>query len=305
MELRRLDLNLLLVLDAMFEEPTITRAAHRLQLSQPSVSAALSKLRDVLGDELFVRSNGVMNPTPLAMSLREPVGNVLRSIRHDILARAGFEPATSRDTFALSLSDVGELEFLPRLMNRLGEAAPHAQVKVVSCNPEVLADAMDAGEIDLAIGYFPDLTTSVFKQQVLFSHDTVVIVRDGHPEFGGGITLDQYKAARHIEVVQQSRHHDIVELALAQQDILRDIALTVSHYVNVPALVAQSDYVGTIAKPLARRFAEHLPITTHAPPFDIPPREIKQLWHRRFDNGARLTWLRGIITQLSQHRPHL
>ncbi|WP_145203746.1 LysR family transcriptional regulator [Sphingobium sp. B2] len=167
-ELRRLDLNLLVILDALLEEPTITRAAQRLQLSQPTVSAALARLREVLGDELFVRSHGTMNPTALAMSLREPVSNVLRSIRHDILARSGFEAGTSRDTFVISLSDIGELEFLPGLMDQLAKAAPHVRVKTISCNPEALADAMDAGEIDIAIGYYPDLTTSVFKQQVLF-----------------------------------------------------------------------------------------------------------------------------------------
>lgn len=305
MELRRLDLNLLVILDALFEEPTITRAAQRLQLSQPTVSAALAKLREVLGDELFVRSHGTMNPTARAMTLREPVSNVLRSIRHDILARSGFEAETSNDTFTISLSDIGELEFLPGLMQRLEEVAPHVRVKAISCNPEVLADAMDAGEIDLAIGYFPDLTTSVFKQQVLFTHDTSILIRENHPVLGDGVTLEQYHAARHIAVEQQSRHHDVVELALAQQDIQREIVLTVSHYVNVPALVAQSDFVATIATPLARRFAEHYPLKLMPLPFDIPKREIKQIWHRRFDNGQRLVWLRGLVASMSQNRPYL
>ena len=305
MELRRLDLNLLFVLDALLDEPTITRAAQRLQLSQPTVSASLAKLRDVFSDELFVRSHGTMNATPLAMSLREPVSNVLRLIRHDILARSGFDAATSRDTFTIGLSDIGELEFLPSLMQRFAELAPYARVKAVSCNPEILADAMDAGEIDLAVGYFPDLTTSGFKQQVLFAHETSVVVRAGHPQFADGITLDQYRGARHIAVEQQSRHHDIVESALARQEIERNVVLTVSHYVNVPALVAQSDFVATIAKPLARRFAEHYPLCLLPVPFDIPPRQIKQLWHRRFDNGERLVWLRSLDASMSQNRPNL
>lgn len=305
MELRRLDLNLLVVLDALFEESTVTRVAQRLQISQPTVSTGLGKLREVLDDELFVRSQGVMSPTPLAMSLREPVAAILRAIRHDILARAGFDPATSRETFTLSLSDIGELEFLPGLVRRLAEVAPFVRVKAVSRDPGSLADAMDAGEVDLAIGYFPDLTSAVFKQQRLFSHATAVIVREGHPEFDRGIDLAQYRAARHIAVQQRSRHSDVIELALAGQEIARDVVLTVSHYVNVPALVAQSDLVGTVALPLARRFAGHCALRVLEPPFAVPPREIKQVWHRRFDNAERLVWLRALVAATSQNQPHL
>ena len=305
MDLRRLDLNLLVVLDALFEEPTVTRAAQRLQLSQPTVSAALSKLREVFADELFVRAHGTMNPTPLAMGLREPIRDVLRSIRSNILAKSGFDARTSHDTFVIGMSDIGEIEFLPGLIQRLQEVAPSCCIKAVTCNPEVLAEAMDVGSIDLAIGYYPDLTTSVFKQQVLFFHSTTVIVRAGHPEYATGITAEQYLQARHIAVEQQSRHHDIIENALAQHDVVRNVMLTVSHYVNVPALVAQSDLVATIATPLARRAAEQYPLVRHEVPFDIPPREIKQIWHRRFDNAERLIWLRSQVASLSQNRPHL
>jgi DNA-binding transcriptional LysR family regulator len=304
-DLRRIDLNHLVILDALFEEPTLTRAAQRLQLSQPTVSTALARLRDLLGDELFVRSRGVMNATPLAVRLREPLSAVLRSIRHDILAQSNFDARTTRDTFTISLSDIGELEFLPVLMERLSAEAPNAHVKSISCNPEVLADAMDAGEIDLAIGYFPDLKTSVFKQQVLFNHASACIVRKDHPDFAQGISLDQYRNARHIAVEQQSRHHDVIELALIQQDIHRDVALTISHYVNVPALVADSNLVATLARPLARRFAELFPVSVLDVPFAIPMREIKQVWHRRFDNDPRLVWLRALIASMSQNRPHL
>ena len=305
MDLRRLDLNLLVVLDGLLQEPTITRTAHRLQLSQPTVSASLAKLREVFGDELFVRSKGVMSPTPLAMSLREPVANILRSIRHDVLAQSVFDPASTRDTFILSLSDIGELEFLPGLMERLSASASHAHVRATTCNPEALADAMDSGEIDLAIGYFPDLTASFFKQQVLFSHGSACLVRKNHPLYANGISFDQYKTARHIAIEQQSRHRDVVEIALEEHGLMREAVLTVSHYVNVPALVAQSDLVATIARPLALRFAEQYPLTVLETPFPIAKREIKQVWHRRFDNSARLVWMRGLIAAMSQNRPHL
>lgn len=305
MDLRRLDLNLLVVLDGLLQEPTITRTAHRLQLSQPTVSASLAKLREVLGDELFVRSKGVMAPTPLAMRLREPVADILRSIRHDVLAQSAFEASSTRDIFSICLSDVGELEFLPGLMDRLSTAAPHAHVRAITCNPEALADAMESGEVDLAIGYFPDLTASVFMQQVLFSHGAACLVRRNHPLYANGISFDQYKAARHIAVETQSRHRDAIDIAVMEYPLRRDTVLTVSHSVNVPALVAQTDLVATISRPVAERFAEQYPLTVLEVPFPIRNWEIKQVWHRRFDNSERLVWLRRLITATSQNQPRL
>jgi len=305
LDLRTFDLRLLIVLDALFEEPTVSRAAKRLLTTQPTVSAALAKLRDVFDDELFVRSQGVMRPTARAMSLRDPVRNILRSVQHDVLAKSGFDAAASRETFVISLSDIGELEFLPALIQHLAQVAPGVRVKAVTCNPEALADAMDAGEIDLAVGFFPDLTTAVFKQQVLFTHGTAVLVRAGHPDFADTISLDQYRAARHLAVQQQSRRRDVVAQALEQHEITREVVLTVSHYVNVPALVAQSDLIATIAEPLARWFVRHYPLKLLNVPFKVPKFEIKQLWHRRFDHSERLMWLRSAIASLSQNRPHL
>src|SRR6202048_1757181 len=119
MELRDLDLNLLLVLDALFEEGTLTRTAQRLRLSQPTVSASLAKLRGSLGDELFVRVNGRMQPTARALALRGPVASVLKTVRLEILSQAGFDPGPETGVFTVRLSDIGEVEFVSRLLCRL------------------------------------------------------------------------------------------------------------------------------------------------------------------------------------------
>ena len=250
MELRDLDLNLLLVLDALYEEGTLTRTAQRLRLSQPTVSAALAKLRQVLGDELFVRAGGAMQPTARAQALQPVVSSVLKTIRTELLALAGFEPASAVGAFTLSLSDIGELEFLPRLLRRLSAEAPNLEIRSVVAKPTDLATAMDLAEVDLAVGYFPDLVSSVFKQQLLFRHRSACIVRRNHPTIGADMSLDDYLAAKHIAVAQEGRVRDVVELGLAAQGLRRQVGLQTSHFISVPFLVAASDLVGTNSTPV-------------------------------------------------------
>ena len=305
MELRDLDLNLLLVLDALYEEGTLTRTAQRLRLSQPTVSAALAKLRQVLGDELFVRAGGVMQPTARAQMLQPVISLVLKTIRIEILASAGFEPASAVGAFTLSLSDIGELEFLPRLLTRLSAEAPNLEIRSVVAKPTDLAAAMDLAEVDLAVGYFPDLVSSVFKQQLLFRHRSACIVRRNHPTIGADMSLDDYLAAKHIAVAQEGRVRDVVELGLAAQGLRRQVGLQTSHFISIPFLVAASDLVGTIPRPLALQFAVACDLLVIEPPFPIPPIEVKQVWHRRFDAQPRLRWFRQVVVEMSQNKPSL
>ncbi len=219
------------------------------------------------------------------MQLREPIRRVLQTVRLEILEQTAFDPASLSETITICASDVGELEFLPVLMERLAQLAPRASVRAVLRDPRALAEAMERGDIDAAIGYFPDLQATVFKQQVLFSHPSVCVVRRDHPLYANGITLEQYREARHLVVAQESRLHDPVDEALAEAGIERKVALTISHFVNVPPLIAQSDLVATIARPVATQQSRFYPIRLLEPPFPIPLLQIKQVWHRRFDNS--------------------
>jgi DNA-binding transcriptional LysR family regulator len=305
LDLRRLDINLLVILDALYDEGTISRVAERLQLSQPTVSAGLGRLRTLLNDDLFVRSQAMMQPTERAMQLRAPIRKVLQTIRTEILEQAGFSPETFSDTITISASDVGELEFMPALYERLRTVAPHASLRTVLRDPHSLAEAMDRGDIDLAIGYLPDLNAAAFMQQVLFNHGSVCLVRRDHPLYGQGITLQQYREARHLVVAQQTRSQDVIDEALALQGIARNVAVTISHFVNVPPLIADSDLVATIARPIAAWHAKFHPVTLIEAPFPISPMQIKQVWHRRFHNSPKLQWLRGLVAEMSQNKPHL
>jgi DNA-binding transcriptional LysR family regulator len=159
-----LDLNLLLVVDSLFDEGTLARTAQPLRPSQPMISPSLAKMRAALGDELFMRANGVMQPTALALALRTALSSVLKTIRLEIPFQTAFDPTRETATFTLSFSDPGEMEFLRRLLERLAQEAPNANLKSVVKRRADLALAMDLGEVDLAIGYFPDLTSSVFAE---------------------------------------------------------------------------------------------------------------------------------------------
>jgi len=305
MDIRDLDLNLLRVLDALIEEGTITRAARRLRLAQPTVSAALRRLRLVLGDELFVRVDGIMQPTARALAVKDVVSSVLKTIRLEILSQAAFDPSLEVGTITLSLSDIGELEFLPKLYERIAHEAPNVTVRSVIANPTDLAVAMDLGNVDLAMGYFPDLTTSLFKQQSLFKHKSACLVRRDHPTLGANFTLEDYLAAKHIAIAQEGRFRDVVEVGLAAQGLERRIGIQTPHFVSVPFLVAQSDLVATVPYPLAVQFAGLCNLRIVDPPFAIPLIEVKQVWHKRFDGHPRLRWLRQLVAETSQNRPHM
>lgn len=164
---------------------------------------------------------------------------------------------------------------------------------------------MEEGEIDLSVGYFPDLQTAVFKQQVLFSHDSVCVVRREHSVYAGGITLEQYREARHLIVSQDTRSQDVIDQALVEHGIVRKVALTISHFVNVPQLIAKTDLVATIARPIPQTASQFFPITLLPAPFRVASMQIKQVWHRRFDKSPRLIWLRNLVACMSQNKPNM
>jgi DNA-binding transcriptional LysR family regulator len=303
MDIRDLDLNLLLVFDALLEEGTLTRTGQRLRLSQPTISAALAKLRLALGDELFVRANGAMQPTARALSLRPVIASVLKTIRLEILSTAPFDPARETGSFTLCLSDMGELEFLPKLFKRISREAPLAALRAVVAKPHDLTLAMDLGEVDLAIGYFPDLVSSAFKQQSLFRQGSVCLVRRNHPTIGATMTLEDYLSVQHIAIAPESRTQEVVDVGLADAGGLhRRIGMQTSHLVSVPFLVEQSDLIATLPRSLALQFARTCDLLVVEPPFTIPVIEVKQLWHKRFDRHPRLQWLRHIVAETSQNR---
>ncbi|WP_397473685.1 LysR family transcriptional regulator [Pusillimonas sp.] len=292
------DLNLLRVFLAVHEAGNVTAAAARLGISQPAASAALGRLRRALGDPLFVRHGQRMRATPLAQGILGKTREVIDVIDHEILAPATFDPARYVGELVICLSEIGEVVLLPAIYRMLRERAPGLKLKTFSLGPDELDQAMYEGRIDMAVGYFPDLTGANIYQQRLFSHVLACMVRSDHAISGPRMTMTQFKKAEHLLVRDGSRTMEMYERYIQAQGIQRRVGLQMSHYMSVPGLVEESDMVVVLPRTIAQRFAESWRLKVLAPPVGIPQYDLKQYWHRRFNNDPRLRWLRSVLLEL-------
>jgi len=292
-----IDLNLLRAFDAILREGGVTAAAERLGLSQPAMSHALARLRRLLNDPLFVRTPRGMHPTPFARRLAPPVRQALDLIRETLTHQTGFEPKTSQRVFRLHLTDVGELVFLPPLLARLREEAPGVRVEVEQRRQEQVADALAAGDIDLALGFLPALSADIAQKQ-LFRDRYVCLVRAGHPSIGRKLSLAQFLQASHVLVAAEGSPHQIVEQTLRARGLQRKIALHVPHFTVVPMILARTDCMVIVPEGFVRAVAPLGRFKALRPPVEIPALDVKIHWHRRFDQDPGIAWLRDVLADL-------
>ena len=299
--IHQLDLNLLYVLVALERKRSVSAAALSLHKSQPAVSGSLAKLRSFFDDPLFVRSGNSMQPTPRAITLIEAARQVLERVGTDMVSSPTFDPATNRQTISIALSDVGEVVFLPGILKDLRRHAPHALVRSVSLPAADVAEGLESGSIDLAIGYFPDLKQSNFFQQALFTDTFASLMRLDHPLTARKLALKQYLELEHAVVHAESRTEEVMERYLARKKIRRNVVLSTPHFASAPIIVAQSDLIVTIPEPLARYFARvSANVRTVGLPFEPPRIQLKQFWHRKFHHDQRNAWLRSRVCKLFQ-----
>jgi DNA-binding transcriptional LysR family regulator len=300
MDIAKVDLNLLVVLDALLEQRGVTRAAEQLGLSQPATSAALARLRRLLGDPLFVKAGQEMRPTPRAIELAAPVRRVLGMVREEILQTAGFDPATSDKTFQLIAPDIAEVILLPRLLARLRERAPGVRIRAQSMPRHAAAQALASGAADLALGYFPDLRRNEFYQQRLFKHRYRCVVRRDHPGFGARMTLRQYLDAPHAVVWPEGREH-LFETYMQSRKLERRVVLELSHFTSLLTLIPSSDLIATVPEDLASFFEAHADIRVLDLPLRAPEVEVHQFWHQRLHRDAAHAWLRQQMHEALGH----
>ena len=297
--MNKLDLNLLSIAVAIHDERSVSRAALRLGMSQPAVSAALARLRHVFGDPLFVKTARGMEPTPRALALVAPARAVLSRIEEDVLSDVSFEPATTKRTFTFALSDVGEMVFLPKILDSLSRLAPLASVRSVSVSPLQLERGLESGEIDLAIGYFPDLKKNNFLRQRLFTHYFACLLRADHPIRGKKLSLREFLDLGHVVVHAEGRSQEIFERFLERKRIRRKVVLHAPHFMSIPMIIAKSDLIVTVPHALGVYFTTpEANIKIVQPPLNIPSFDLRQHWHRKFHNDPKNKWLRGLVTQL-------
>lgn len=304
MDMRALDMNLLVVFDALLRQRSVTRAAEALGLSQPATSAALARLRRYFDDPLFVKAGPEMQPTPRATQMAAAVRQVLDLVQDEVLQARRFEPASAERQFTLLMPDIGEINFLPRLLARLAVEAPHVRLRTRSMPRHAAALALDSGEVDLAIGYYPDLHRDGLFRQYLLHNDHVCIVRHDHPRIGSSLTLKQFLAAQHAVVRPDGRAH-VFEQFLQTGGWTRPVQLEVSHFASLQAVIAGSDLVATVPQALAEAWARHgeIRIVPVPVPMKVPVVEVHQFWHGRMQKDAAHAWLRALVFALFGEAP--
>ncbi len=300
MDFHGIDLNLLVAFDALMSERNVTRAATRVGISQPAMSAALSRLRNLLGDPLFQRSSAGLVPTARARDLAQPVAAALHQIALAMLSQPAFEPGTASVTFKLGLQDYPTLVLLPALVDALEHATPGISLNILAYNDrDTAVDLLDAGAIDVAIGVAPGLMDARILTRPLMRDAFVTVVSTDHPAASGPMDLRTYLDLRHVLVSPEGQLHGLVDQTLAQQGKQRKLALTVPQLFAVPAVIARTKMAATILERAAIQAQASHRLVMFPPPLALPDITFHLIWHRRSDSNPAQQWFREFIAEQS------
>jgi DNA-binding transcriptional LysR family regulator len=275
-------------------ERRVSKVADNLGLTQPAVSNSLARLRKLLGDDLFLRTPTGMQPTPFAEQLAEPVAYALGMIHGALNQRSTFDPKRSTRSFTIGMTDIGEIYFLPTLMDELGRQAPGVSLSTVRNTAVNLKDEMEAGKVDLAIGLLPQLKAGFFQRR-LFHQRYVCLFRQGHKLDKKKISMTEFSAAEHLVVVSPGTGHGKVDELLERSGIERRVRLTVPHYVAIGHILQATDLVATVPERLAQRMTGPFGLTYVAHPAKLPDMAINVFWHAKFHRTPDNQWLRTLV----------
>lgn len=295
-----IDLNLLVVFDALMTEQHVTRAGERLGLSQPATSNALARLRSLMADDLFIRTAAGLRPTPKAITLAHQLRPALQQIQGALLEQPIFDPTQSDRLFTLGMSDYGEFVLLPKLMVMIQTLAPKVNLQIRSGDRQKLLDLLDRGEIDLLCGVFPE-QIPWHRQQFIFQENYVCICRQGHPSIGTTLSLEEYLKASHLLVSIKEDRVGKVDKLLAKRHLKRHIILSTPHFLTVPFILSQTDLIATLAQRIALTYAEPQQLKILPIPFDLEGFDVCMRWHQSTEKSSDCQWLRSIVMKLAQN----
>lgn len=298
MNISNFDLNLLRVLDALLIERNVSRAAERLALSQPAVSNALARLRELLDDPLLVRVGRSMQPTPRALSLAQPIHAALQQINLSLRAGEAFDPSRSRQRFTIAVTDYVELVCMPALLKRLASRAPGIVIAIEHLSPTLPVEALDNAEIDLVLGRFTDIP-SRFHSRRWATETLKLAVRKQHPMLKQGNSLESFLRLRHLWV-HGGQTKGMVDQWLNSQGLQRNIVYTTPNYLQAAHIVAASDLAVVLPTQLANEFAGLLPIELHDLPFDLGPFDLDIVSTVQRERDTALQWLIAQIIAVGQ-----
>jgi DNA-binding transcriptional LysR family regulator len=290
------DLKLLTIFQETCRTRSVSQAAEKIGVSQPTVSAGLAKLRKRFNDPLLVRTSRGMEPTPLAIELLTPVGEALGLLRSALLHQIVFDPERSDRRFHICLTDISQIVLLPRLLDHLKEAAPSIRIEVTDISA-ITPRLLESGEADLAIGFMPQLDAG-FYQQKLFTQSMVCMLRKDHPRVGERLTLKMFVGESHMQVTTSGTGHGIIDKVLEEKQVKRQIALRVPSFLGIASIVANTDLLAIVPDRLAEVLLHSANVKILKPPIAFPVFAVKQHWHKRFHHDPGNRWLRNVVAEL-------
>jgi len=297
MDLRELDLNLLVVFNQLLRDRNVSATAEALGVTQPAVSNALKRLRAVLKDELFLRTSRGMQPTPYALHLAEPVIYALNTLQSAFSKRDTFDPQSSTRKFQIAMTDIGEMYFMPPLMEALSKQAPNVSISTLRPNAGNLQDDMESGTVDVALGLLPDLKAGFFQRR-LFRHKYVCVFRRGHPIAKSPMSLKQFSDLGHVGVVAANTGHGEVDGLLDRAGIKRKMRLVVPHFVAVGHILQSTDLIATLPERFAERCKVPFDLVTSPHPARLPDIAINLFWHAKYNRDPGNMWIRQLFVEL-------
>jgi DNA-binding transcriptional LysR family regulator len=299
MDIRSVDLNLLVIFDAMARHRSVIRTAEAVGLSQPATSAALARLRVLFDDALFVRGGSGMKPTPRALQLAPGVHRVIETISTEILQQAAFDPARAERSFTILTPDIGEIAFVPGVLRCLRQQAPSVRLQAVAMPRKAAAEALESGRAELAVGFFPDLHKAGFFQQGLFKTSYACIACATNRKVGKRLSMKEFLAAGHVLVRPDGREHAL-DRVLEEKGHRRRVILELSHFMSLLAILPGGDLIATVPEDIASAVARHIRIRRIELPFRPPVIEVQQFWHRRMQHDPANQWLRGLFYSVNR-----
>src|SRR5688572_10881336 len=290
---QRIDLNLVVVFDAIYRARNLTGAGRGLGLSQPAMSHALARLRSIFKDPLFVRLPRGLHPTPLADEMAPALMDGLATIRHS-LERKTFDPPTSTRVFRIAMGELAAVVHLPHLLRQLSGNAPHVRLHTFEVPGPKLRDALGEGEVDLGTGNYR--LGAGCREALLYEAEYACVVSADHPTIRSRLTLGQFRNADHVLVKPggAAPHGEDIERALTNRAVGARIAVQVSHFHGVAALIPTSELIATVPIRLAAALKQLANVKVFPPPIVLPKIKVSIYWHERFHRDPGNAWLRSV-----------
>lgn len=298
-DLGNLDLNLLRVFDAVARERHVTRAAERLHLSQPAVSNALARLRQALGDELFLRRPGGVEPTALALTLAAPVADALDRIAEAISAQAPFDAASTRRVFTVAFSEYAEAVLAPPLLARMAQEAPHALLAIRHADRTNWEALLEADGATMAVAVLPE-PPAIYTRLRLLPEAFCTLMRRGHPLAEGELTLERFTGVPHLLHSPNGSRDGAMDVALAATGQPRRLGAVVAHLSAVPEILKRTDMIISLSARLAVQLAAAHGLVTREPPVALEHTRLSLVFHRRFEADSGHAWLRRLVLAVAR-----